>query len=211
MDQPPDFLYRFRRAGSSLAYMLNEIRGVLFCATSSQLNDPFDGLGLVPQEQAKVTLNFLLGPSSFSMGVTVVPPVSRQVPGECSFRQVSDSGVCRSRSCPCVDYEIGSSSRSDRSLAHAAYCGHPQATNASHFSPSDLSPGDDRHLQSRLNRSDNRSQLGGSFLARSVNELVKGMRSEDGSDESGRLVFASLQNSSLVGRHFATQIAVTLL
>ena len=67
MDQPPDFLYRFLRAGSSLAYLLNEIRGVLFCATSSQLNDPFDGLGLVPQEQAKVILNFPRGPSSFSI------------------------------------------------------------------------------------------------------------------------------------------------
>ncbi|MCA8994355.1 MAG: DUF2971 domain-containing protein [Planctomycetaceae bacterium] len=51
--QIPDRLYRYRSAGSSLGYLLSEVRGLLWCSNAEFLNDPFDGLATVPVEDVR--------------------------------------------------------------------------------------------------------------------------------------------------------------
>jgi hypothetical protein len=51
--QIPDQLYRYRSAGSSLGYLLSEVRGLLWCSNAEYLNDPFDGLATVPTEDVR--------------------------------------------------------------------------------------------------------------------------------------------------------------
>lgn len=43
--EEPEFLYRYRPTGASLAFTMQEIAGSLWCAYAPTLNDPFDGLG----------------------------------------------------------------------------------------------------------------------------------------------------------------------
>lgn len=50
----PDKLYRYRRTGKSLAYLLAEIKGSMWCATPETLNDLFDGLTLVEPEDGEI-------------------------------------------------------------------------------------------------------------------------------------------------------------
>ena len=70
MENIPKQLFRYRQAGTSLEFTLSEIRGKLYCAHSSQLNDPFDGLGYVKDTFIR-SAYVDAGPSTYSFDVTM--------------------------------------------------------------------------------------------------------------------------------------------
>lgn len=53
-DSLPQRVYRYRALGTSWPYLLNELRGHVWCSAAQYLNDPFDGVVYTEPEQRKI-------------------------------------------------------------------------------------------------------------------------------------------------------------